>query len=653
MKRIFFVFGVALIAVFVGCATVPPRAAIPEVWSQNPDVRLVPAFSLGEFSPTLPDGRRNIRGRNSVAYNAMVAAGRYEVTQVGAEILRMGGNAVDAAVAMGFALGVVEPHMSGIGGGGFATVRAANGDTFFLDFRETAPAAAHRHMFVNPDGSPRRNAAGTSALFEGGLAVAVPHEVAGLLFLLENYGTMTREQVITPAFRMAAEGWEVTVATRFFIAESFALLNRFTPYNIAPIYFDPEFGLPVDVGTVINNPGFARALRYIIDYGHAGFYQGPVAEALVATVQRHGGIITMEDLANVQPRIYEPVRSFYRGFEIISSPPPSSGGAMLALIMNMLEHFDVGSFEVNSAEYINLWTEDQKHAYAHRAQFIADPRFFNVPLEGLISKEFAAYLASQVRLGYANHNVGPTDRFNITPINPPRISQVQGAAPAEFAASPVIVAQAASGAADQWSIEFRESPNTTHLSVADRYGNMVSMTKTLNLAWGSGLMIDEFGFFLNNEMASGFIYNPYSIQAAQAHMVPVSSMSPTIVLNADGSPFMVIGTPGATRIFTTVAQVISRVIDHGMNLEYAVSIPYFWNVGTGADPGFDQITFDDPMPGMERFGLTEQTVNRLMQMGHRRPTPPPFSGSVSVIKFEGGRLYGMADPRFDGRAVGF
>jgi len=653
VKRVFFVLGVVFLTALVGCATAPPRPAIPELWSENPDVRLVPAFSHGEFSPTLPDGTRNIRGRNSVAYNAMVAAGRYEVTQVGAEILRMGGNAVDAAVAMSFAIGVVEPMMNGIGGGGFATVRAANGDTFFLDFRETAPIGAYTRMFVNPDGSNRQNAAGTSALFQGGLAVAVPHEVAGLLFLLENYGTMTREQVIRPAIRMAAEGWEVTVATRQMISDHFGLLNRFTPYNIAPLFFDPVYGLPVEVGTVINNPGFARAMQYIIDYGHAGFYQGPVAEALIATVARHGGIITMEDLANVQPRIYEPVRSFYRGFEIISSPPPSSGGAMLALILNMLEHFDVASFEINSAEYINLWTEVQKHAYAHRAQFIADPRFFNVPLEGLVSKEFAAYLASQVRLGYANHNVGPTDWFDITPINPPRISQAESPASADFTASPIHIAQASPVDNNPWSIDFAESNNTTHLSVADRYGNMVSITKTINSIWGSGVMIDEFGFFLNNEMASGFVYNPYSIQAAQAHMVPVSSMSPTIVLNADGSPFMVIGTPGATRIFTTVAQVISRVIDHNMTLEYAVSIPYFWNVGTGAIPGFDQITIDDPMPGMERFGMTEAIAQRLMAMGHRRPTPPPFSGSIQVIMFQGGRLYGMSDPRFDGRAVGF
>ena len=652
MKKVFFVMGIVCIVALVGCATAAPRMPIPELWSLSPDEPRVPAFPLGEFRPTHPDDTRNIRGRNSIAYNAMAVAGRYEVSQVGAEILRMGGNAVDAIVAMGFAIGVVEPNMSGIGGGGFATVRAANGDTFFLDFRETAPAASHRHMFVNPDGTNLMNAAGTPALSQGGLAVAVPHEVAGLLFLLENYGTMTREQVITPALRMAAEGWEVTVRTSASLRAGFALFNRFTPYNIGPIYFDPDTDLPVEPGTVINNPGFARALQYIIDYGNDGFYRGPVAEALVATVQRHGGIITMEDLANVQPRIYEPVRSFYRGFEIISSPPPSSGGAMLALILNMLEHFDVASFEINSAEYINLWTEVQKHAYAHRAQFIADPRFFNVPLEGLISREFAAYLASQVVLGYANHNVGPTDWFDITPINPPRIGQAGSVTPVESTASPIFVTQAAPGTDNPWSIQIYESPNTTHLSVADRYGNMVSMTKTLNSSWGSGVMIDEFGFFLNNEMASGFINNPYSIQAAQAHMVPVSSMSPTIILNADGSPFMVIGTPGATRIFTTVAQVISRVIDHNMTLEYAVSIPYFWNIGTGIEPGRDQITFEVAMPGMERFAVTPQIMNQLEAMGHRTPTTFS-SGSIQAIMFRDGRLYGMSDPRADGRAVGF
>jgi gamma-glutamyltranspeptidase/glutathione hydrolase len=501
-------------------------------------------------------------------------------------------------------------------------------------------------MFVNPDGSNLLNAAGTSALAQGGLAVAVPHEVAGMLFLLENYGTMTREQVITPALRMAAEGWVVTVRTRSAITGGFDLMTRFTPYNVAPIYMDPADGMPVEEGTVINNPGFARALQRIIDYGLDGFYKGPVAEALVATVQRHGGIITMEDLANVRPRLYQPTRSFYRGYEIISSSPPSSGGAMLSLMLNMLEHFDVGSFAINSAEYINLWTEVQKHAYAHRAQFIADPRFFNVPLEGLLSEDFAAYLASKVVLGYANHNVVATDWFDISPFNPPRLSQAE-----ELGFDPVIIAQGR-GPDDPWSIDFREIGNTTHYSVADRYGNMVSVTKTLNSIWGSGVMIDEFGFFLNNEMASGFINNPNSIQAAQPNMVPVSSMSPTIVLDSKGNPFMVLGTPGATRIFTTVAQVISRVIDHGMNVEDAVSIPYFWNIGTGPQPGLDQITIDTAMPGMERFAITPQIMDRLVAMGHRRPTVAA-SGSIQLILYQDGRLYGMSDPRADGRSVGF
>lgn len=568
-------------------------AASSSASSEEPEK--VPAYSVEGFETVDADGNRITTGRDATATQAMASASKYEVSQVGAEIMEKGGNAVDAAVAMGFALGVCEPFTSGLGGGGLCTIHTADGQDYFIDFREVAPAAATLDLYLDAEGKSN------GSTVTGGLASGVPGEVAGLLYLLENYGTMTREEVISPAIRIATEGFTVSRYCANAIADAYDKAVQFP--EMQSVYWD-ENGLPYEEGDVITNPGLAKALQKIVDEGRDGFYKGEVAEALVQTIQKYGGVMTLEDLANYEVQVHEPVTSTYRGYKIISSPPPSSGGTHLIEILNILENFDVGSLEVNSPEYIHLFAEAFKLSYADRAQYMADTNFVpDVPLTGLTSKEYAKERAALIDLDQAQEF---------------------------YCGDPTLY----------------EHTDTTHYSVADVDGNCVAITKTINYYFGSGVMVGDYGFMMNNQM-DDFSTNPESVNKVEPGKKPLSSMSPTVVLNEDGSPFMVLGTPGGARIFASVAQVISRVIDHNIPLHDAISIPKIWNNG-----GANNLQYENALKGYEDYAVTDETLAKLVEMGHGDITTAA-SGAAQAIEFlEDGTLYGTADPRQDGKAVG-
>lgn len=554
-----------------------------------------PAYSTEGFVTVDSDGNRVTTGRDATSTKAMATASKYEVSQVGAEIMAKGGNAVDAAVAMGFALGVCEPFTSGLGGGGLATIHTAEGENFFIDFREVAPAAATLDLYVDASGENNGNTQ------EGGLASGVPGEVAGLLYLLEHHGTMSREEVMEPAIRIANEGFTVSAYCANAISDAYEKTQKFP--EMAKVYLD-ENGLPWEEGSVITNPDLGKALQLIADQGADAFYKGEIGEAMVATLAKYDGVMTMDDLAGYEVHELKPVTGDYRGYTVISSPPPSSGGTHLIEILNILENFDMASMEVNSAEYVHLFAETFKLAFADRAKYMADTNFVTVPLGGLTSQAYADKRAQDIDLNVAMEQAAPDD-------------------PSPY-----------------------EHTDTTHFSVADVDGNCVAITKTINYYFGSGVMVDGYGFMMNNQM-DDFSTDPESVNKIEPGKKPLSSMSPTVVLKPDGSPFLVLGTPGGSRIFSGVAEVISRVIDSKMDLHTAISVPKIWNCSNK-----NNLQYEKPLKGYEQYALTDETIAKLTEMGHGE-LKTAASGAFQCIMFmDDGTLYGTADPRQDGKAVG-
>lgn len=554
-----------------------------------------PAYSTEGFVTVDSDGNRVTTGRDATSTKAMATASKYEVSQVGAEIMSKGGNAVDAAVAMGFALGVCEPFTSGLGGGGLATIHTAEGENFFIDFREVAPAAATLDLYVDASGENNGNTK------EGGLASGVPGEVAGLLYLLEHHGTMSREEVMEPAIRIANEGFTVSAYCANAISDAYEKTQKFP--EMSKVYLD-ENGLPWEEGSVITNPDLGKALQLIADQGADAFYKGEIGEAMVATLAKYDGVMTMDDLAGYEVHELKPVTGDYRGYTVISSPPPSSGGTHLIEILNILENFDMASMEVNSAEYVHLFAETFKLAFADRAKYMADTNFVTVPLGGLTSQAYADKRAQDIDLNVAMEQAAPDD-------------------PSPY-----------------------EHTDTTHFSVADVDGNCVAITKTINYYFGSGVMVDGYGFMMNNQM-DDFSTDPESVNKIEPGKKPLSSMSPTVVLKPDGSPFLVLGTPGGSRIFSGVAEVISRVIDSKMDLHTAISVPKIWNCSNK-----NNLQYENPLKGYEQYALTDETVAKLTEMGHGE-LKTAASGAFQCIMFmDDGTLYGTADPRQDGKAVG-
>lgn len=467
---------------------------------------------------------------------------------------------------------------------------AKTGETVFIDFRERAPQKSSPEMWkVGKDGKVVGN-----QKLEGGKAAAVPGEVAGLLYALENYGTMSREQVIRPAANLAKNGFYVTPTLSNDMKSQFDKLEKYP--ESAKVFLNKE-GLPYEVDDLFTNPDMAKTLDIIIKNGKDGFYKGEVAEAIVKTLNKYDGLYTMEDLANYKPLVRQPVKGTYRGYEIISSPSPSSGGAIVIEILNILENFDVGSLKVNSPEYLHLFSEAYKLAYADRAKYMGDSDYTPVPMKGFVSKKYAKEIAKEIDLKVSHE----------------------------------------SKAHDPW---LYESEDTTHYSIADKEGNMVAITKTVNGLFGNSVVVDGYGFVMNNEM-DDFVLGAGHPNSVAPNKTPLSSMSPTIVLK-DGKPFMVLGSPGATKIISTVSQVISRVIDHKMGMQEAIDTPRLW------DNTYNKINVETR--------ISDETIKQLEAMGHKVNKTSEWDrgmGSVQGVLYKSnGTLEGGADPRRDGKALG-
>lgn len=595
-----------LILAVAGCGSTPASSA--QLSQSSPDSSSAASESSGneDAYTSLDDfvlfdesGTLLSTGRDATGTEAVVSSGKYEASKIGKMIIEQGGNAVDAAVAVGFTLGLVEPNSSGLGGGGFMTLRdGKTGDTVFIDFRERAPAAATPDMwqtYTDKDG--KTHVIGNQNK-DGGKSVGIPGNVAGLLYALDNYGTLSREQILTPIIELANKGVTVTPTLSSDIKNNYDKMLVYS--ECGDIFLKEEDGmkLPYEIGENFKNPDFAKALQLIVDQGTDVFYKGEIAEKIVNTVNKYGGVFTMDDMANYNVEVTEPVKGNYRGYEIISSPPPSSGGAIVIEILNILENFDLPTMQDNSAEELHLFSEAFKLAYADRGEYMGDTKFVDVPMKGLMSKKYAKKLAGKIDANVAAQAVLPDD---------------------------------------PWMYEHED---TTHYSVADKDGNIVSVTQTVNYVFGSKVAISGYGFVMNDEMADFVVQadHPNSIAGGKT---PLSSMTPTIILK-DGKPFAVVGTPGGTTIISTVAQIISNLIDHDMTMQEAIDAPRI--------KGFKDNTITI------ETRLDKAVIEALEKMGHTVVATSEWNrsfGSVNAVRYaEDGTLDGGADPRRDGKALG-
>ncbi|MGP5494803.1 gamma-glutamyltransferase [Psychrobacter celer] len=535
------------------------------------------------------------------AKNGMVASQEALASDIGLQILKDGGNAVDAGVAVGFALAVTLPRAGNIGGGGFMMIYdAEQGETVALDYREKAPSSASRDMYLDKDG----NAVSDLSRFHG-LAVGVPGTVAGLLKALEDHGTMSREQVMAPAIALAEDGIEVTAG----LSESLeALSDRLQKWpSTKKVFFKPD-GSAYQPGERLYQPELARSLKLIATQGADGFYKGETARSIVKAVNEAGGRMSLQDLANYEAIARTPVTGDYRGYKIVSMPPPSSGGIHIVQILNILEGYPLKDYSHNSAQTIHLMAEAMQLAYADRAEYLGDSDFIDVPASGLTSQAYADQLRTLI------------DPDKATPA-----STIEANNPLPY-----------------------ESDQTTHFSIVDKDGNAIANTYTLNFSYGTGLVADGTGILLNNEMddfsAKPGTPNGYGLLGGEANSVeankrPLSSMSPTLVFK-DDKPYIVTGSPGGSRIITTVTQIISNVIDHDMNIAEATHAPRI---------------HDQWLPDEIRVekALNIDTITKLESMGHT-VSPKAAMGSTQSIMITPNGVYGSSDPRIvDAAVVGY
>ena len=536
------------------------------------------------------------------APSAMVVTAHPLATQAGVDILKQGGNAIDAAVTVAFALAAVLPDAGNIGGGGFIVHRSAAGDVQAIDYRETAPGGASRDMYLDTAGNV------TEQGLTGHLASGVPGSVAGLYEAWKRHGSLPWPTLLAPAIRLAGEGHPIDAERNEDIAIDTARLARFPA---SARQFLPG-GRPPVVGSLWTQPDLARTLQLISDSGPSVFYQGQIADLIVAEMQRGGGLITKNDLRRYRPKWRTPIQLSYRGYTIYSMPPASSGGVTMGEILNIMEGYDtLPAF--GTAPYVHVLTEAMRRAFIDRNRWLGDPDFVRMPLDRLLSKSYAAELREQI------------DPRHATPTPP----------------------QAASGSA---------GPHTTHYSIVDANGNAASVTTTLNDGFGSAVTVTGGGFLLNNEMddftSAPGKPNMYGLVQGEANAIApgkrmLSAMTPSIVLDRDGQLLMVVGTPGGPTIITTVAQVILNVLDQGMTLGDAVAAP---RTHHQALP--DTIRY-------ERGGLGDPTVSALREMGHavqaRRRTRfnEGTSGIVAAILRTAGWWVGVADPRYAGGSLGY
>jgi gamma-glutamyltranspeptidase/glutathione hydrolase len=532
------------------------------------------------------------------AKQGMVVTEQSIASQVGLNILQSGGNAVDAAVAVGYALAVVNPCCGNIGGGGFMNIHLASGENIFLNFREKAPLKAGKDMYLDTNGNLIPD-----ATTKGYLAVAVPGTVLGLDTALKKYGTMTRKQVMAPAIALARSGYPVSAfdATIF---QQYAPDFRQQP-NVAAIFLRRD--QPFQANQRLLQYNLANTLMLIAEQGPDAFYKGPIAQAIVKASQEHGGILTLQDFSSYTVEELQPIYCTYRGYTIISSPPPSSGGTTLCETLNILENFPLRQTGFHTAQSLREIIEAMRYGFNDRNTKLGDPDFVSNPVSQLTSKEYAAQLSNMIR----------TSHF----------------APAHVESTP------------------HEHSDTTHYSIVDSMGNAVSTTYTLNGYFGAKVIADGTGFFLNDEMddfaaklgaANKFGLVQFDQNAIQPGKRPLSSMTPTIVTK-DGKVFLVLGSPGGPRIITSVLLTLLNVIDYAMNIQQAVATPRFHY------QGLPDIVFTEPL------AIPYQASIILQHAGYHFQTQPPWSAVEAIeVNPSDGVYSGANDPRRPaGAALGY
>ena len=540
--------------------------------------------------------------------HGMVVSASTIAARVGVEIMKKGGNAVDAAVAVGFALAVTYPYAGNIGGGGFMVINLQNGKNTTIDFREKAPLAASRNMYLNKNGKyiPALSQEGTTS-------TGVPGSVAGLIYALEKYGTMDLEDIIQPAIDLAKNGWMLDYKTAKLIKST---LPEFKKYPSSYKIFSKN-GKPYKEGDIFRQPDLAWTLEQIKEKGNNGFYKGKVAELLIKQIRLLGGYITQKDLDRYKVVERKPVLGTYRGYEIVSMPPPSSGGIALVELLNILENYHFKSSDWGSSEYIHRLVEAMKYVYADRTYNLGDPDFYDVPVNKLTSKKYAKTIFDKIEK--AGDNAIPAEQISYYK-----------------------------------PLHYQESTETTHYSVYDENGNAVSVTTTLNSAFGSKIVVDSAGFLLNNEMddfsAKPGEPNQFGLLGTEANSIQpekrmLSSMTPTIVLK-NNKPYIIIGSPGGSTIITVVLQVILNCIDFNMNISKAITVPRIHN------QWYPDVVYS------EKFALNNDTIKNLVKMGYHLAN---ISRKFRILGLAEGIMidnmnhiiYGAADPRGSGSAEGY
>jgi len=545
----------------------------------------------------------------TLAQNGMVVSQEYYASEAGLEILKAGGNAVDAAVATGFALAVTHPQAGNLGGGGFMMVYLKDQNkTIAIDYREMAPAGASRDMFIGADGNVDRRMAFFSHKSSG-----TPGTVKGLVEALEAYGTMPLAQVMAPAIRLADEGFEMTWALEASLTRA-RTVQRLKADAASAGYFYKADGTPYRKGELFRQPDLAKTLKAIAANGAKGFYAGWVADRLVAAMEAGGGLITHADLKAYTVKNRMPIEGTFRGVKVVTMPPPSSGGIHIVQMLNVLEGWDMKSLGHNSADYMHRMAMTMKYAYADRSKYLGDPDFYDVPVAALTSKTYSAAIRTKIDLKKA------TPSTEISPAT--KLPE--------------------------------ESNDTTHFSVIDRYGNMVANTYTLNFSYGSGLSVAGAGFLLNNEMddfsAKPGTPNAFGLLGGEANAIepgkrPLSSMTPTFVFK-DGKPLLATGSPGGSTIITTVLQMVMNVAEFDMNVQEATNMPRFHH------QWFPDRIYTEP-------GISVDTRRLLAGMGYAVNVETTGGNRVigaaqSIVLTPEGMIHGAADPRRPGsHAAGY